>query len=76
MYYALAVLRVVCRSAVRLVQRVEYELHVLVRILLLVTCESFPRQPAAHEHADSAKALRLLGRVEFDKHLVQRTAHA
>jgi hypothetical protein len=60
MYHALAILRVVCRSAVRLVQRVEYELHVLVRILLLVSRESLSCQPAAHEHADSAKALRLL----------------
>jgi hypothetical protein len=57
-------------------QCVKYKLHILVRILLLVSCEGFTCQPAAHEHADSAKTLRLLSRVEFNKHLIQRTAHA
>lgn len=33
-------------------------------------------QPASHKHADSAVPFGLLGRMELDDHLVQRTTHA
>lgn len=33
-------------------------------------------EPAAHEHVDGAKALRLLDRVELEEHLVEGAAHA